>query len=84
MKEIGTGKGVSVFELIESLKEASGRDVPYKVVGRRPGDIASCYADVSLAEKELNWKAELGIDRACADSWRWQSQNPDGYKAVKA
>lgn len=80
---IGTGKGVSVFELIESLKEASGRDVPYKVVGRRPGDIANCYADVSLAEKELNWKAELGIDRACADSWRWQSQNPDGYKVAE-
>ncbi len=81
---IGTGTGVSVLELIKSLSQASGREIPYQVVGRRPGDVASCYADVSLAEKELNWKAELGIDRACADSWRWQSQNPDGYKAVKA
>ena len=81
---IGTGKGVSVLELIKSLEQASGRKVPYSVIARRPGDVASCYADVSLAEKELNWKAELGIDRACADSWRWQSQNPDGYKVVEA
>lgn len=77
---IGTGKGVSVLELIEAFGKAAGKDIPYEIVDRRPGDIASCYADPSLAEQELGWKAELSIEQACADSWRWQQQNPDGYK----
>ena len=77
---IGTGEGVSVLELIEAFARASGRDVPYAVVARRPGDVAACYADVSLAETELGWRAEYNIAKACADSWRWQSQNPRGYE----
>lgn len=78
---IGTGSGVSVLELIEAFRSASGADVPYEIVARRPGDVAACYADVSLAKKELEWQSELAIDQACIDSWRWQSQNPEGYKA---
>lgn len=78
---IGTGSGTSVLELIDSFQAASSKDIPYAVVNRRPGDIASCYADVSKAEKELGWKAKLDIDQACEDSWRWQSQNPDGYSS---
>ncbi len=81
---IGTGNGVSVLELIAAFSRAAGREVPYAIADRRPGDVAACYADVSLAERELNWKAELDIDRACADSWRWQSQNPEGYKQAGA
>lgn len=77
---IGTGEGVSVLELIEAFAKASGKDVPYAVVARRPGDVAACYADVSLAETELGWRAEYNIAKACADSWRWQSQNPRGYE----
>lgn len=80
---IGTGHGVSVLELIAALVKASGREIPYKVVDRRPGDVASCYADVSLAVRELGWKAALDIDQACQDSWRWQSQNPSGYNTGK-
>lgn len=76
---IGTGNGVSVLELIAAFGKAVGREVPYEIVARRPGDVAACYADPSLAARELGWKAVLDIDRACADSWRWQSQNPDGY-----
>ena len=76
---IGTGEGVSVLELIEAFAKASGQDIPHVIVERRPGDIAACYADVSLAERELEWRAEYDIAKACADSWRWQSQNPEGY-----
>ncbi len=78
---VGTGNGVSVYELIEAFRQASSREIPTVVDPRRPGDIAACYADVHLAERELNWKAERTIDQACTDSWRWQSQNPDGYAA---
>ena len=76
---LGTGCGYSVLQLIEKMKEASGRDIPYEVVGRRDGDIASLYADSSLAEKELDWKAERGLDQMCKDSWNWQKKNPNGY-----
>lgn len=76
---IGTGHGISVLQLIDGFRRASGKEVPYEIIDRRPGDVAACYADVSLAEKELGWKAKLDIDKACEDSWRWQSQNPDGY-----
>lgn len=76
---IGTGKGTSVLEMITAFKAASGKKIPYEVVARRPGDIASCYADPSLAAAELGWQAELTTQDACRDAWRWQSQNPDGY-----
>ena len=76
---LGTSKGVSVLEIVSAFEKASGKNIPYEVVERRPGDVASCYADCSLAEKELNWRAEKTLEEACADSWRWQSQNPNGY-----
>ncbi len=76
---IGTGSGISVLELIDSFQAASGKQIPYDIKPRRPGDVASCYADVSKAERELGWKAVRSIDQACEDSWRWQSSNPDGY-----
>lgn len=81
---IGTGQGTSVLELVRAFEEASGTAIPYQVVARRPGDIASCYADPSLAEQELGWRAELSIADACRDAWRWQSANPDGYGAGAA
>lgn len=79
---IGTNKGVSVLELIEAFKIASGKDIPYEITARRKGDVASCYADPSLAEKELGWKAELTIQDSCNSTWKWQSQNPDGFDVI--
>ena len=76
---LGTGSGYSVLEIIKAFETASGKVVPYEIVDRRPGDIAECYADPAFALSELGWKAERGIDEMCCDSWRWQSQNPDGY-----
>jgi UDP-glucose 4-epimerase len=76
---IGTGKGVSVLELIAAFSEACGKKIPYKISPRRPGDVASCYASADKAERQLGWKAEKTIDNACLDSWRWQSQNPNGF-----
>ena len=76
---IGTGRGTSVLELVKAFEKASGRDVPYQVTPRRAGDIAACYADPGLAEKELGWRAELTIEDACRDAWNWQSNNPNGY-----
>ena len=69
---LGTGRGYSVLEMIRAFEEASGRPVPYRIVGRRPGDVAPCYADASLAASLLNWRAELGLEAMCRDSWRWQ------------
>ena len=77
---LGTGKGYSVLELLAAMEKAVGRAIPHHIVGRRAGDVASCYADSSLAERELKWKAERGVQQFCEDSWRWQSQNPDGYR----
>lgn len=77
---VGTGKGTSVLELIDAFEHASGVKVPYKITDRRPGDIAECYADPSQAYAILGWKAQKTIEDACADSWRWQSANPNGYK----
>lgn len=77
---LGTGKGLSVLQMIEAFSKASGKRIPYSVKPRRVGDIAQCYADASLAKKELGWVAERGIDEMCQDSWRWQSENPDGYR----
>jgi UDP-glucose 4-epimerase len=76
---LGTGKGRSVLEMVNAFKEASGQEVPYKIAPRRPGDAASCYADVTKAERELGWKAERTILDMCRDAWKWQSMNPNGY-----
>lgn len=76
---LGTGNGYSVLDLVKAFSKASGREVPYKIVDRRPGDVAKCYADPTKAQEELGWKASFGIDEMCEDSWRWQSQNPKGY-----
>lgn len=76
---IGTGNGTSVLQAVKAFEQASGKNVPYKIVGRRPGDIATCYADTSKANKELGWNTTKTVADACADAWRWQSQNPDGY-----
>ena len=76
---LGTGRGYSVLEMVDAFERACGRPVPYEIVGRRPGDIAACYADPSLAREELGWSAQLGIDDMVRDTWRWQSRNPNGY-----
>ena len=76
---LGTGSGTSVLEIIKAFSKACGRNLPYDIKPRRAGDIAACYADCSKAERELGWRAELSIEQACADSWRWQSQNPNGF-----
>jgi UDP-glucose 4-epimerase len=77
---LGTGQGYSVLEMLHAFEKASGKPVPYELVARRPGDVASCYADPALAKGELGWEAVLGLDSMCADAWRWQMQNPQGYK----
>ena len=76
---LGTGHGVSVLELVQAFERASGKTVPYEIVGRRPGDVAEVYADPELARRLFGWRARLGIDAMCRDAWRWQSMNPDGY-----
>ncbi|MBL7114892.1 MAG: UDP-glucose 4-epimerase GalE [Kiritimatiellae bacterium] len=76
---LGTGRGYSVLEMVAAFEKASGKKVPYKLVDRRPGDIAACYADPALAAKELGWSADRDIDQMCADTWRWQSGNPQGF-----
>ncbi len=77
---LGTGRGYSVLEMVRAFARASERIIHHKIVNRRPGDIACCYADPTLAEHELGWKAERGIDEMCADSWHWQTKNPNGYR----
>ena len=77
---LGTGKGYSVLEVIENFIAASGVEIPYEITDRRPGDIAECYADPSLAKQELGWEAQYGIREMCADSWNWQKNNPNGYR----
>ena len=76
---LGTGKGTSVLEMVEAFKKATGKDIPYEIVDRRPGDIAQCYADPKKAQDELNWKSKRDIEKMCIDGWKWQSQNPKGY-----
>jgi UDP-glucose 4-epimerase len=76
---LGTGRGYSVLEALKAFERASGKPIAYEVFARRPGDVAACYADASLARQKLKWKAQFGIDAMCRDAWRWQSQNPDGY-----
>ncbi len=76
---LGTGRGTSVLEMVAAFERASGRTVPYRIAPRRPGDAATSYADPALAARELDWRAERDIDAMCADAWRWQSANPEGY-----
>jgi UDP-glucose 4-epimerase len=76
---LGTGTGYSVLQMAKAFEAASGRPIPYKLVARRPGDVACVYADTKRAEEALGWRAELGLAEMCADSWRWASNNPKGY-----
>ena len=76
---LGTGRGYSVLEVVAAYGKACGKEIPYEIKPRRPGDIAECYADSSKAWRELGWKAEYGIEEMCRDSYHWQSKNPDGY-----
>ncbi|MBR4732467.1 MAG: UDP-glucose 4-epimerase GalE [Lachnospiraceae bacterium] len=76
---LGTGTGYSVLDIVKNFEEATGVNVPYVIGPRRPGDIATCYADASLAKKELGWVAQYGIREMCEDAWRWQKNNPNGY-----
>jgi len=78
---LGTGRGYSVLELVAAYGQASGREIPYQIVPRRPGDVASCYADPAMAQQQLGWQAQHDLDRMCADSWRWQTMNPNGFAA---
>ncbi|KAL8622450.1 hypothetical protein ACOMHN_034115 [Nucella lapillus] len=76
---LGTGHGYSVLDMVKAFEKASGKKVPYELTGRRTGDVGSVYGDPSLATRELKWSAKKGLDEMCADSWRWQSQNPQGF-----
>lgn len=78
---LGTGNGYSVLEVIAAFEAASGKKIPYQITGRRPGDIAACYANPKKAQIELGWMAEKGIAEMCEDTWRWQANNPNGYEA---
>lgn len=77
---LGTGIGYSVLDIVKNFEEATGVKIPYAIKPRRPGDIATCYASADLAKKELGWEAKFGIREMCEDSWRWQSQNPNGFE----
>src|SRR5699024_1186078 len=76
---LGTGVGYSVLDLVQAFEKANDVPVPYKIVGRRPGDIATSYADATKAKEKLGWTAELGLEDMCRDSWNWQKNNPNGY-----
>lgn len=76
---LGTGNGYSVLQIIDAFSKACGKEIPYQIDGRRPGDIAECYADPTKAKNELGWAAERGIEEMCEDSWRWQSTHPNGF-----
>ena len=76
---LGTGQGYSVLDIVKAFSKACGKELPYAITDPRPGDVAVCYADASLAKEELGWQAERGIEEMCADAWRWQSNNPEGY-----
>lgn len=77
---LGTGRGVSVLEMIRAFERICGKPVPFSIAARRPGDIAACWADPSRAARELGWRAERSLETMMADTWRWQSRNPDGYR----
>jgi len=76
---LGTGNGYSVLDMVKAFEKASGKNIPYQIVDRRPGDIATCYADPTFAVEKLDWKVEYELDEMCEDTWRWQSMNPNGY-----
>jgi UDP-glucose 4-epimerase len=76
---LGTGRGYSVLEMVAAFEAACGKPIAYRLVERRPGDVATCYADPTLARERLGWRAERGLEQMVADSWRWQRENPDGY-----
>lgn len=78
---LGTGQGYSVLDMVKAMEKSSGRPIAYRIAPRRTGDVAQCWADPAKAQAELGWKAERGLEAMCADTWRWQSMNPDGYKA---
>ena len=77
---LGTGRGYSVLEVVNAFMKATGVNIPYSIQPRRPGDIATCYSDPSKAKRELDWEAEFGIEEMCADAWRWQKNNPEGFR----
>ena len=79
---LGTGRGYSVLEAIAAFSQACGKPIPHRIVGRRPGDVASSYTDPTLARRELGWQATRGLAEMCADAWRWQSGNPSGYNTA--
>ena len=79
---LGSGRGHSVLELVHAFEKVSGRAVPFRIAGRRPGDVDACYAGAELARRLLGWQARRGLEAMCADSWRWQSMNPNGYVAA--
>ncbi|MDA2117235.1 GDP-mannose 4,6-dehydratase, partial [Bacillus cereus] len=81
---LGTGMGYSVLEMVEAFEKVSGKKVPYKITERRPGDVAVCFADASKAKRELGWEATRGLEEMCADSWKWQSNNKNGYMDSEA
>jgi UDP-glucose 4-epimerase len=76
---LGTGRGYSVLEVVAAFGKACGKQIPYKIVARRPGDAAVSYSDATLAQRELGWQAQRGLEEMCADAWRWQKNNPQGY-----
>ena len=76
---LGTGRGYSVLEMIRAFEKASGRPIPYEIAPRRAGDVAACYADPARAKALLGWRAARSLEEMCADAWRWQSQNPQGF-----
>lgn len=78
---LGTGNGCSVLQIVKAFEKACGREIPYVICDRRPGDIATCYADPAKAKAELGWEAERSLEEMCEDTWRWQEANPDGYGA---
>lgn len=81
---MGTGVGSTVLEMINAFNKAVGRELPYKIVARRPGDVPNLTADPTLANKELSWKAELSLDEACSSLWNWQSKNPNGLEGFSS
>jgi UDP-glucose 4-epimerase len=81
---LGTGRGTSVLQMVQAFERATGVRVPYRVVARRPGDIAACWADPALAQRLLGWQATHTLEEMCASGWRWQQSNPDGYRSQAA
>jgi UDP-glucose 4-epimerase len=79
---LGTGTGVSVLDLVKGMEAASGQSVPYEIVARRPGDVASCFCDPAKAKELLGWSATREVTDMCTDSWKWQSNNPKGYQEI--